>query len=290
MREYLQTSVLSFAHRNGRGRQHLHQNLSIIAMVFLLSVSVFLVPSQASAARIIRLVAGVRLHGGVRLGGSSPISSSAPSTLGNGLVGYWSFDTSDVSGTTITDLSGSSNTGTAAETPTLVTGHLNKSLALTDGIQEINVGHGSSLNITGPFSVSFWLFPTTTPGAVDYAPFQKAQSYKGTGFGAYYGYSSTQINCSINSAVVVTSSANMNLNQWNHIVCLYDGSHFKVYLNGTQTGTIANSTNPASSASDNLYLGSGGLDSGLHFFGDMDEFRIYNRALTSSEITQLYNQ
>jgi chitodextrinase len=221
---------------------------------------------------------------------ASATTQGSGSTLTNGLVGYWSFDTSDVSGTSITDLSGNSNTGTAAETPTLVTGQLNQALALTDGVQQINVGHGSSLNITGPFSVSFWLFPTTTPQAVDYVAFQKAQNYENAGFNAYYGYYSTKVTCDIGNGTSVASSVSMNLNQWNHIVCLYDGSHLQVYVNGTQTGSVSDTTNPNSSASYDMYLGSGGLDTGSHIFGDMDEFRVYNRALTGSEITQLYGQ
>ncbi|MDE2022515.1 MAG: hypothetical protein KGI71_06425, partial [Patescibacteria group bacterium] len=218
-------------------------------------------------------------------------NTATSSTLANGLVGYWSFDTSDVSGTSVTDLSGNTNTGTAAETPTLVTGQVNQAIAFTDGVQQVNVGHGSSLNLTGPFSVSFWLFPTTTPGSVNYGLFEKAQNYENAGFSAYYGYNSTDVYCNIGNgsgANAVASSVGLNLNQWNHVVCLFDGSNLKVYVNGTQTGLSTGTSSATSSASDDMYLGSEGLDTDNHFFGDMDEFRIYNRALSPTEIGQLY--
>lgn len=220
-------------------------------------------------------------------------TTATSSTLANGLVGYWSFDTSDVSSTSVTDLSGNGNAGTAAETPTLVTGQMNQAMAFTDGVQQVNVGHGSSLNITGPLSISFWLFPTTTPGALNYGLFEKGQAYQQAGFVAYYGYNSTDVHCGIGNGSGggnVTSSVGMNLNQWNHIVCVYDGSNFDVYVNGTETGTSTGVAAPASSASDDMYLGSEGLDTGNNFFGDMDEFRIYNRALSPTEITELYQQ
>jgi Concanavalin A-like lectin/glucanases superfamily len=38
-----------------------------------------------------------------------------------------------------------------------------------------------------------------------------------------------------------------------------------------------------------MYLGSGD-PTGANLLGDLDEFRVYNRALTQTEITELYDQ
>ena len=62
----------------------------------------------------------------------------------------------------------------------------------------------------------------------------------------------------------------------------YDGSTLRLYVNGTQvasiahTGTTATSTNPLQIGGDSLY--------GQYFAGLIDEVRVYNRALTATQV------
>lgn len=72
--------------------------------------------------------------------------------------------------------------------------------------------------------------------------------------------------------------------EWNHIATTYDGSVFRVYVNGTEVKTITRYRR----LSGNLYLASQ-YNGGENFDGSMDETRMYNRALTANDIMELYN-
>jgi hypothetical protein len=91
----------------------------------------------------------------------------------------------------------------------------------------------------------------------------------------------------------ITSSLLMN--QWRHVVCQVSSSDMQMYIDGTLHATI-NSTllidtiSPLSASAriDNtspLFIG--GFESGSNLTGTIDEIRIFNRALTTTEIGYL---
>ena len=74
----------------------------------------------------------------------------------------------------------------------------------------------------------------------------------------------------------------LTVNVWTHLAATYDAATLRLYVNGVQvssraqTGAIAVSTNPLQIGGDTIY--------GQYFQGKIDEVRIYNRALTGTEI------
>ena len=77
-------------------------------------------------------------------------------------------------------------------------------------------------------------------------------------------------------------------NQFDHIVLTYDGLQIKFYVNNSlvktinQTGLIFDNTIP-------LTIGTWATNPAIsHFSGYMDDLRLYNRALSPTEITALY--
>lgn len=89
------------------------------------------------------------------------------------------------------------------------------------------------------------------------------------------------------------NSQNAELEQWYNIVITYNGDIFKSYLNGE----IVNESNlypPASIKYANsglgFTIGRDGDNPNNYFNGKIDDIGIWNRALTPSEVTQLYNQ
>src|SRR5262249_19466685 len=77
-------------------------------------------------------------------------------------------------------------------------------------------------------------------------------------------------------------SAALPANTWTFLAETYDGTTLRLYVNGTQvgsvahTGAIATSTNPLQIGGDSLY--------GQNFVGLIDEVRVYNVALTAAQI------
>lgn len=85
----------------------------------------------------------------------------------------------------------------------------------------------------------------------------------------------------------IFSPSTLLINNWYMITATYDGSVMKIYLNGqlqnsaTIGATIIN-------ANDNLYVGGDGVST-FTFNGLIDEPAVWNRALSSLEITSMFN-
>ena len=76
---------------------------------------------------------------------------------------------------------------------------------------------------------------------------------------------------------------------WMHFVVSIDGSTATVYKNGSLAGTIS-VTSHSTAGILTLIIGRLGHYSGYHFKGKIDQLRILPSALTSSQVTQLYNE
>jgi len=81
----------------------------------------------------------------------------------------------------------------------------------------------------------------------------------------------------------VTGTSKLPLNAWTHLATTYDGATVRLYVNGlqvasaAQTGSIATTTNL-------LQIGGSPALGAQYFSGRIDEVRIYNRALSAAEI------
>jgi len=77
-------------------------------------------------------------------------------------------------------------------------------------------------------------------------------------------------------------------NTWTYVTAVYNGTHNILYVNGNEfeSGT---SLNKIGQAKYNLRIGDIGNNAGYDFNGTMDEVRIWNRALTQSEIQDEMN-
>ena len=157
---------------------------------------------------------------------------------------------------------------------------------------------GSGSYITTPidfstftdYSVSMWIYPTATG----------AGTATGTGFGGTvdagtdYGFflsinSSNQIRFyerTGSPVTALTSSNAVTLNTWNNIVAIRDGSTNYIYVNNIAT-SLANST--ITHTSDFIF-GRAGLYASDSYTGNIDQARIFPSALTSAQVTALYEE
>ncbi|MFT3787364.1 MAG: alginate lyase family protein [Tepidisphaeraceae bacterium] len=86
----------------------------------------------------------------------------------------------------------------------------------------------------------------------------------------------------------ITSTVAMPAGTWAHVAVVLNGSVGTLYLNGVQAGQTTNLTlNPSSLGNTTLnYLGKSQW-ADPYLTGSLDDFRIYNRALTSAEVSSL---
>ena len=76
---------------------------------------------------------------------------------------------------------------------------------------------------------------------------------------------------------------------WEHRVGLWDGKKVKLYVNGKLAASKEGLAGPMDNVSGgNLNFGVGWDLEGDYFQGDMDDIRIYNRALSEAEVKALY--
>jgi hypothetical protein len=78
---------------------------------------------------------------------------------------------------------------------------------------------------------------------------------------------------------------------WTHVLCTYDGSTIKTYINGTMenSGSYPGSITYGMSTDDKLHIGDWGYSTYTRRFqGYIDEVQVYNRALSADQIYALY--
>jgi hypothetical protein len=197
----------------------------------------------------------------------------------NGLVGYWNLD--DGTSTIATDFSGNGKTGTLTNGPTWATGKRGKAVSF-DGTND----HITTAHVSGKvFTWSAW--------------------FKANSFGSYQNIMDIG---TPNYMLVLTDGSNLGFwssdgmggaalgtqtltaGNWYHLSFVREGDSitngYKVYLNGAYTGAADTGV---WSSSDYFTIG-GRVDGQVQYFpGTIDEVRIYNRALSSSEIQTLYD-
>ena len=71
-------------------------------------------------------------------------------------------------------------------------------------------------------------------------------------------------------------------NTWSYLAETYDGSTVRLYVNGTQVGSVAH-TGAITTSTNQLQIGGDSLY-GQYFAGMIDDVRIYNTALTAAQI------
>ncbi len=224
-------------------------------------------------------------------------TQNMPDALSDGLVGYWKMDesswTNNCSTTSVIDSSGNGNHGSTCPNGTGATGGVAGKFAnaapydnVDDYIRVLNNSTLSPSNLT----ISTWAYFNTV--ASNQTLFSKELYTDASNNSGYLLriYSNNRINLVVenNQAVTVGASATyaITAGSWYHIVGTYDGQNLKIYVNGNLAGSTAY-TGGIGSNSSNLAIGG---TSGVYLFdGKLDDARIYNRALSPAEVSQLYN-
>jgi hypothetical protein len=87
----------------------------------------------------------------------------------------------------------------------------------------------------------------------------------------------------------IASPITLNPNTWYNLAAVCDGTYVSMYLNGSYVGTDTHPGGPPSMGFGTLGFGRN-LDTGTDWYlGSIDEVRLYNRAITSTEVAQVYS-
>ncbi len=213
----------------------------------------------------------------------SIIDNTRPAPLGSGAVGYWPLDEGE--GTTAGDSSGNGNSGRIYGA-TWVDGKFGKALSF-DGVDDyVEIPDSESLDLTS-FTVEVWVYPREIKS--DYQPLI-VKGEQERNYGLLIRPDEMRIHFSFKRTdgtwAASDSVGSLTLNAWNHVAMTYDGSKLRLYLNGQLDREVAESGTPMQSGAP-VRIGKG-ISMFTPFKGMIDEVRIYNRALSTSEIEEYY--
>ncbi len=150
----------------------------------------------------------------------------------------------------------------------------------------ISTPHSSVLNTTN-LSVEAWV--KADPTQLDYATIidKGSDTINGNGWALQLNGSTGNIRFWNNNAVTVSSSS-IKDNNWHHIAATFDGTNYKLYIDGSLENTVPSTTAPINNDS-NLVIAN--LNSGnANFKGLIDEVRIWNTARTQTQIQSNRNK
>lgn len=222
--------------------------------------------------------------------------------LSNGLVGYWTFDGNDTGEFKTTDKSGNKNHGTLTNGPAKTEGKLGQALSF-DGVNDyVDAGNNSNMRFTSNFSVSLWVNPSTAGSGGQVIGKWASDNTKGWAIDVgYYHTNEVTIAFRNNSGGdywSAYSATTIPAKSWTHIAMYYpgNGSAPTLWINGQlQTLTtylvLGNGLSGIVDSGENLTIGRSHMfteTSYIYFSGSVDDVRIYNRALSASEILRLY--
>jgi hypothetical protein len=212
-----------------------------------------------------------------------PPDLAPASTLGNGLVSRWKLD--DGSGNTAKDAvtatgnDGALSGGTSWAQSGFPGAKYQNGGALTfdgtDGV--VNLGGKGLAAIDQAQSISLWVNYASVPANT--RPF--------LGFGASgtgrikVGFNGGQIGAWKGDGTVMVMAA-PPASGWHHVAYTFDGTTRRLYIDGAEKNN-ANTAGDSGAVAEG-HMGSYGTQ---HFAGTLDEVRVYRRALTASEVSQL---
>jgi hypothetical protein len=212
--------------------------------------------------------------------------------LPSGVTSYYSLDTG--LGSQAYDTSAGGNTGSIHGTPSWVSGQIGTALTFDGSTSYISTT--TQFTNPNPFSLELW-FKTNTVQGGRLIGFGDAVSGASTNADRQvYMTNSGQLIFGVKPGAqqTLTSAASYNDNAWHHLAATLGASGLQFYVDGVSVGTNAGVTTAQNYAGywrigyDSL-AGWPSAPTSNYFAGSIDEVKIYNRALNSTEVLNEYN-
>jgi hypothetical protein len=239
---------------------------------------------------IVALILGLVLTGCSLLSNISQVPATEQSGVTyltkssyTGLVGLWHFDGDAL------DSSGNNNNGAVEGGASYVDNPTMGQALSFDGVDDyVGCGNDTSLNITQAITIEAWVKPSGFPTNPNHSTIAtKALAYyfqvADDGHLRVYQYGT-------DPAGYHSSNNPISLDVWQHVAYTYDGNNVKMFINGvldttiTVTGTINTSIMHLGIGMNLNAIGNPYSGYYRQFQGEIDEVRIWNRALTDNEL------
>jgi hypothetical protein len=209
-----------------------------------------------------------------------------PRAFGNaelaGLVGWWKFD--ENRGTVAKDSSGGNHDGTLIGNAHWAPGRIGGAVALGGDGGCVKIANKDAFDFSGQVTLAAWV------NIHDVSSQWMAIITKGENAWRLSTVDNeNKIHFSVNHfdrTGGIRSGNEISLNQWHHLVAVYDGKAMNLYVDGRLDSTSP-WTGGISRDDADVFIGENADRMGRGFNGLIDDVRIYNYALPESEIRHL---
>jgi len=188
--------------------------------------------------------------------------------------------------TNTSDASGNENNGSVVGTPLFTSGQVGGAFSF-DGASYIDVSSSNSIDLGEDYSMSLWVNP-------DALPTWQCLVERGTSasnrMGLWLNSEQITFETSNNGGNWWNTSNIMATGQWQHIVAVHEGTTDteSIYVNGVLIGSQAGRTIDTPNVGSLSVGSSPAYSNDYKYSGQMDDVRIYNKALTQTDILDLY--
>jgi hypothetical protein len=179
----------------------------------------------------------------------------------------------------VADASGNGNTGTLNGATWTASGKYGKALVFNGTNAIVTVNDSPGLRLSAAMTLEAWISPSAVTAIWRDIIYKGDDNYYLEGTSTIAGRPA--MGGTFANSLLYGPSA-LTPNVWTHLAATYDGTTMKLYVNGIlvasqpQSGPIVTSGNPLQIGGDSFY--------GQYFIGAIDEVRIYDRALSASEV------
>lgn len=245
---------------------------------------------------------------GAALIGSSAVEGFQPNpNLSKGLVGYWKMDeaswTTNCSTASVLDSSGFGINGKSCPSSSGPaggdSGRFGNGGKFDGSDDTVNLGNNYSFDYNQPMTASAWIKTSVTGSMTILAKQDSSAPFSGwnlqTGGSGFLFFQMVNTFCTAGNCINISFAADSGYGdgRWHMITATYDGSGLgtgvNLYIDGRVLTPLANTSQTITTSATNAlpaYIGT--RNSGAQpFNGNIDEARIYNRALSPSEVAQL---
>jgi len=201
-----------------------------------------------------------------------------------GLVGHWRMD-DNASNPTVVDSSGYGNYGTAQRNTQDMhtTGMVDGALIFNGSSDYIDLRDISLPSGNSPRSVCFWINAAASTNS--YYIFYYGKASVNNRFSIYRDGSDGKLKVSAYANDWDTGHV-LSTGVWKHVAFTFDGGAIKLYIDGS---FAASTTKTYDTVLDKAYIGC--HEAMVAFFeGVLDDFAIFDKALSVQEIEALYNE